>query len=158
MVTWYCALRRKDGLCALAHRFCVSRKGGTGGGGWGHPQGAVHMAAARLGCKRAMVGTEWANSRPGCMNRHRKCYSHLRGVWQGRLHAWTLSGYLPNENADYCMLINEWAWLRSRVCLFEAESALGFSFGVRAQTEIKCIKGMHLLNVVSSEKNEGLRG
>ena len=30
--------------CAL-HRFCVSRKGGTGGGEWGHPQGAVHMAA-----------------------------------------------------------------------------------------------------------------
>ena len=22
----------------------------TGGGGWGHPQGAVHMAAARLVC------------------------------------------------------------------------------------------------------------
>ena len=30
--------------------------GGTGGGGWGHPQGAVHMAAARLGCKRTVVG------------------------------------------------------------------------------------------------------
>ena len=42
----------------------MSRKGETGGGGWGHLQGAVHMAAARLGCKRAMVGTEWANSRP----------------------------------------------------------------------------------------------
>ena len=50
LVTSYCALRR----------FCTSRKGGKGGGGWGHPQGVVHMAAARLGCKRAMVGTEWA--------------------------------------------------------------------------------------------------
>jgi len=29
--------------------FWVSRKGGTGGGGWGHLQGAVHMVAARLG-------------------------------------------------------------------------------------------------------------
>ena len=31
----------------------------------------------------------------------------------------------------------------------EAESALGFSFGVRAQTEMKirCVKGMHFLKV-----------
>ena len=43
-------------------RFCVSRNGGTGGGGWGHPQGAVHMAAVRLGCKSNMVGTGLANS------------------------------------------------------------------------------------------------
>ena len=35
-------------------RFCVSRKGGTGGGGWGHPQGGMHMVAARLGCQSAM--------------------------------------------------------------------------------------------------------
>ena len=47
-------------LCVLACRFCVSRKGGTGGGGWSHPQGAVHMAVARLGCKRAVICTEWA--------------------------------------------------------------------------------------------------
>ena len=31
---------------------CVSRKGGTGGGAWGHPQGAVQMVPARFGCKR----------------------------------------------------------------------------------------------------------
>ena len=43
--------------------------GGTGGGGWGHPQGAVHMAAARFGCKRTVVGTGWANSWPGCTRR-----------------------------------------------------------------------------------------
>ena len=42
----YCILCRKDSLCVLTHRFCVSRKGGTGGGGWGHPQGAMHMVAA----------------------------------------------------------------------------------------------------------------
>ena len=35
----------------------MSRKGGTGGGGWGHPQGDMHMVAARLGCKSTMVGT-----------------------------------------------------------------------------------------------------
>ena len=44
--------------------------------------------------------------------------------------------------------------------LIKAESALGFSFGVRAQTEMKiwCVKGMHLLKVVSSEKIQGLTG
>ena len=30
---------------------CISIRGGTRGGGWGHLQGAVHIAAARLGCK-----------------------------------------------------------------------------------------------------------
>ena len=39
----------------------------------------MHMAAARLGCKVAMVGTEWANSCSGCMNGLRKRYSHLVG-------------------------------------------------------------------------------
>ena len=55
----YITLHRKDlcMLCMLARRFCVSRKSGTGGGGWGHPQGAVHVLAARLGCERAMAGT-----------------------------------------------------------------------------------------------------
>ena len=52
-----------------------SRKGGTGGGGSGHPQGDMHIVAARLG---TMVGTRWANSCPGCMDRVRK-YSHLVG-------------------------------------------------------------------------------
>ena len=41
------------------HNNCISRKDGKGGGGWGHPQAAVHMVAARLGCKRAMAGTGW---------------------------------------------------------------------------------------------------
>ena len=29
----------------------------------------MHMVAARLGCQRAIVGTRWANSCPGCMGR-----------------------------------------------------------------------------------------
>ena len=38
-------------LCTLCRKMlaCVSREGRTGGGGWGHLQGAVHRAAARLG-------------------------------------------------------------------------------------------------------------
>ena len=53
--------------------------GGRGEGGLGHPQGAMHMVAARLGCKWAVVGTGWANSHPVCMNGLRKRYSHLVG-------------------------------------------------------------------------------
>ena len=39
----------------------------------------VHMVAARLGCKKAMVGTEWTNYHSDCMNRHEKHHSHLLG-------------------------------------------------------------------------------
>ena len=42
--------------------------------------------------------------------------------------------------------------------LIKAGSVLGFSFGVRDQTDIVCVKGMHLLKVVTSEKNVGFKG
>ena len=61
LIVSYCTLHRKYSLCAVVHRFCVSRKGGTGEGRCSHPQSAVHMAAARLGCKMTMVDTKWAN-------------------------------------------------------------------------------------------------
>ena len=32
-----------------------------------------------LAVKTKMVGTEWANSRPGCMSRLIKCHSHPLG-------------------------------------------------------------------------------
>ena len=38
-------------------RFCASKKGGIGGGGWVSARGAVHMAAALAGCRKALVGT-----------------------------------------------------------------------------------------------------
>ena len=40
----------------------VCRKGGTGGGGWGHPQGDLHMLAVVAVCRNALVGTGWSNS------------------------------------------------------------------------------------------------
>ena len=88
-----------------------NRKGGTGGGGSGHPQGDIHIVAARLG---TMVGTRWANSCPGCMDRVRK-YSHLVGgsSFLAEKAAWALRECLMTESANYCMLVNEWAWLRS---------------------------------------------
>ena len=95
------------------------------GGEWGHLQGAVHTAAARLDCKRTMVGTRWANSRPGCMSRLRKRYSHLSGgSFLAGKASWALSRCFPIESADYCMLINEWVWLTSQVCLLRLEVEL----------------------------------
>ena len=53
----------------------------------------MHMAVARLGCKRTVVGTRWANSWPGCMSRLRKCYSHLSGgSFLAGKASWALSG------------------------------------------------------------------
>ena len=84
-------LCRNNSLFVLAHTFCIIRRvgqrrwvgqrevGGTEGGGWAHLQSAVHMEAASFDFKRAMVGTGWAKSCPGCMNRLRKHYSHLVG-------------------------------------------------------------------------------
>ena len=32
---------------------------------------------------------------------------------------------MQTESADYCMLVNEWTWSRSRVCLLRLEVDLG---------------------------------
>ena len=37
-------------------RFCFSRKGGIGGGGWVHPKGADSMAVSGLHFENALVG------------------------------------------------------------------------------------------------------
>jgi len=41
---------------SLGLRFCVSRKGGTGGGGWVHLKGANSMAASGLVFSRSGTG------------------------------------------------------------------------------------------------------
>ena len=102
--------------------FCVSRKGGTGVGGWGHPQVAVHTVAARLGFEKAMVGTGRATPHPDCMGSLRKHHSHLAEGWfLARKAAWVLSGCMTTNSADYYMLINEWVWSKSRDCLLRPE-------------------------------------
>ena len=69
------------------HGLGISRKGGTGGDGWCHPHGDMHMVAARLGCENH-VGP----SCPDCMDRLRKHYSRLVGGWfLTRKAAWALS-------------------------------------------------------------------
>ena len=42
---------------SLGLRFCVSRKGETGGGGWVHPKGANSMATSGLVLRSDLVGT-----------------------------------------------------------------------------------------------------
>ena len=59
---------KSDSLCALVHGFYMSRNGGTGEGGWGHPQGIMHMVAVVAGCRNALVTTGWSNSHLGCTN------------------------------------------------------------------------------------------
>ena len=108
---------------------CISRKGGTGGaggGGWGHPQSAMHMVAARLGFEKAMVGTKGAIPCPDCKDRLRKHYSHLAEGWfLARKAAWALSGCMANNIADYYMLVNEWVWSKSQDCLLRSEVDMG---------------------------------
>ena len=41
---------------SLGDRFCDSRKGRTGGGGWVHPEGANSMAVSELRGRKVLVG------------------------------------------------------------------------------------------------------
>ena len=76
------------------------------------------MVAARLGCKRDIW---WATSRPGCMNNS----TLTVGSFLAGKAVWAMSGWLPTDSADYCILINEWAWPRSCVCLLRLKVHLG---------------------------------
>ena len=66
---------------SLGLRFCVSRKGGTGGGGCVHPKGANSMAMAASGLvfRSDLVGTERAISILFGINGVRNKRSHLVG-------------------------------------------------------------------------------
>ena len=86
----------------------------------------MYMVAARLACQSTIVRTRLANSRPGCMDRLRKHFSHpVGGSFLADKGACALSGCMTIKSADYCMLVNEWAWSRSRVCLLRVEVDLG---------------------------------
>ena len=52
------------GAIHFEDRFCASKKGGIGGGGQVSARGAMHMAAALAGCRKALVGTGLAISLP----------------------------------------------------------------------------------------------
>ena len=78
----------------------------------------------------------------------------LGGSFQAGKATWGLCGCLKTESADYCRLVDEWAF-KIMSLLAKAGSGLGFSFGVRAWTEmeIRCVKGMYMLILVSGEKD-----
>ena len=65
--------------CFVGGEFCVSRKGGTGGGGWVHPKGANSMAASGLVFRSDLVGTGRAISILFGINGVRNQRSHLVG-------------------------------------------------------------------------------
>ena len=50
------------GAICFEDRFCASKKGGIGEGGRVSARGAVQMAAALAGCRKALVGTSWTTS------------------------------------------------------------------------------------------------
>ena len=61
----------------------------------------------------------------------------LGSVQAGKV-SWALSGCLPTESGDYCMLINGWAWLRSRVCILSLKVQV-FVYGARAKIEMNIL-------------------
>ena len=64
---------------SLGLRFCVSRKGRTGGGGWVHLKGANSMAASELIFRSDLVGTGRAIAILFGINGVRNKQSHLVG-------------------------------------------------------------------------------
>ena len=97
-----------------------------------------------------MFGTRRATPCPDCIDRLKKHYSQLAEGWfLARKAAWSLSGCMGTNRADYYVLINEWV-CQSHKTVIKATSGHRYSFGVRAWTEIeiRCIKGMCGLNVV----------
>jgi len=48
-----------------------------------------------------------------------------KGLVSGKEGCFGSSEHMTTEGADYCMLVNEWAWSRSRVCLLGLEVDLG---------------------------------
>ena len=79
-----------------------------------------------LGFEKAMVGTRKATPCPDHMDRLRKHYSHLVGGWfLARKAAWAPNGCTAIDSADYCVLVNEWAWSKSRVHLLRLEVDMG---------------------------------
>ena len=47
------------------------------------------------------------------------------GFLQEREAAWSLSGCMATNSADYYMLVNEWVWSKSRDCLLRPEVDMG---------------------------------
>ena len=100
---------------SLGLRFCMSRKGGTRGGGWVHPKGANSMAASGLVLKSDLVGSGRAISVLFGINGVRNKQSHLVGppfsVFKDRLSAKACGNFSRDLT-----FANWWVWSQSRIC------------------------------------------
>ena len=94
---------------SLGLRFCVSRKGGTGGGGWVHPKGANSMAVSGLVFRSDLVGTERAISILFGINGVRNKQSHLVGPPFPEFKACfsATAGWHFSSDLTRCLLIGE---------------------------------------------------
>ena len=118
--TAHCA--EKISVCYV-RRFCVSRKCGTGGGG-----GVTHRVTCTWWLLGLAVKVPWLGQfLPWLHGQASKTLlSPCRGFISGREGCLVPErGRMTTESADYCMLVNEWAWSRSRVCLLRLEVDLG---------------------------------
>ena len=98
---------------SFGDRFCISRKGGTGGGVWVHPRGTNSAAMSGLSFRNTLVGTGWTISLILCTNRLENSPLTFDGphFLQRRFFAW-----LQAKSCDYCRLINGWMWFESQKC------------------------------------------
>ena len=92
---------------SLGLRFCVSRKGRRGGGGWVHPKGANSMAASGLVFRSNLVGTGRAISILFGIYGARNQQSHLVGPpfpeFKARFSA--TAGWHFSRDLTRCLLI-----------------------------------------------------
>jgi len=87
---------------SLGDRFCMSRKGGKGGGWRVYPNGVNIMAVSELSYRKALVGLGWVISLLLCTIGVRKQSSHLVGPALLLLKAFRiLDGQLLADSADY---------------------------------------------------------
>ena len=66
-------------VTSFGDRFCFSRKGGTGQGGWVHPKGANSIVVSGLGYRNDLGGTGRAISELFGINGVRNQQSHVVG-------------------------------------------------------------------------------
>ena len=68
------------GAICFEDRFCASRKGGTGGGGWVHRFGRQCMVAVAAGYRMGLVSAGWLVLLLSCTNERRKRSFHFVGA------------------------------------------------------------------------------
>ena len=68
------------GTICFEDRFCASRKGGTGEGGWVHRSGWPCLAAVIAGYRKGLVSAGWPIRLVSCANGCTKHSFHLSGL------------------------------------------------------------------------------